>query len=490
MELIDLKPLTAELFLFSSAMLLLVFGVFSAKRSDKTAKSIAILSIMTMIIALVILTISKHGAGGNEYFGFLYVTNTFANFSKQLILIGAILTLTMALPWLSKKENNHFEYGLLLMLSTAGLMLMVSADDFLSLYLGLELSSLALYVMAAISRDNLKSAEAGMKYFVLGSVASGMLLFGISLVYGFAGSTQFTALAGLLGSASFTDPLASGFPYGVVIGMVMVLVGICFKISAAPFHMWTPDVYEGSPTPVTAYFSTAPKAAAILLLARVLAGPFDNLFIYWQQVIIFVAVASMFIGAYGALTQRNIKRLLAYSSIGHVGYALIGLAAGNFEGTKAVIIYVTLYLFMSAGAFGCVLLMKRQGKDMESIDDLSGISTKHSVLALSIAILMFSMAGIPPLAGFFGKMYVFAAALEAELYYLAVFGLLMSVVSCFYYIRVVKIMYFNEPEEGFDAKTPLSMKLAIGVCILVTLGFVLKPGLLLFPAELAMQGLL
>jgi NADH-quinone oxidoreductase subunit N len=324
------------------------------------------------------------------------------------------------------------------------MMMMVSANDLMSLYVGLELQSLGLYVMAAIRRDSTKSTEAGLKYFVLGALSSGMLLYGASMIYGFAGTTNFAGIAQSFGGA--TD----GPPLGVVIGLVFLIAGLAFKVSAAPFHMWTPDVYEGSPTPVTAFFAAAPKVAAFALFIRVMIGPFGDLLAQWQQIITFISLLSMLLGAFAAIGQTNVKRLLAYSSIGHMGYALIGLAAGSEPGVRGIVLYMAIYMVTSIGMFACVLAMRRQGSSLEAISDLAGLSRRQPLLAAAIAIFMFSMAGIPPLAGFFGKFYVFMAAIEAKLYVLAVVGVLSSVVGAFYYLRLIKIMYFDEPQPAFD----------------------------------------
>jgi len=483
MTLSELTPLLPELFLCVSAMALLIMGVFAG---NKSTVDVAMMSAIVLVVTFGLTLFNA--PEGNLTFGFMYVSNGFTHLAKQLILIGGVMALIHARGWLAQPENQRFEYGILILFAVLGLMLMVSANDFLGLYMGLELSSLSLYVLAAISRDDEKSSEAGLKYFVLGAIASGFLLFGTSLIYGFAGTTQFDALASLF----LQNPISSeyGFQYGLIVGLVLVLVAFAFKISAAPFHMWTPDVYEGAPTAVIAFFATAPKVAGLFLIARVLMGPFFELHLYWEQIIWIVAAMSMAVGAFGALTQTNIKRLLAYSSIGHVGYALVGLVSGTFVGVQGVVIYVMIYLFMAAGAFGCVLMMRRKGRYMEQIDDLAGISSKHPFMAASIGVLMFSMAGIPPLAGFFGKFYVLSAAIGSGYYVLATFGLLMSVVACFYYLKVVKVMYFDEPDEEFDTGTHGLMKLSIALSVLVSVCFALKPALFLAPAEAAVRALM
>ncbi|MEO5338800.1 MAG: NADH-quinone oxidoreductase subunit NuoN, partial [Magnetospirillum sp. WYHS-4] len=390
----------------------------------------------------------------------------------------------MARDFMERQHMSRFEFGVLILFATLGMLLMISANNLVSLYVGLELQSLSLYVIAAFQRDDSRSTEAGLKYFVLGAVASGMLLYGASLIYGFTGTTDFEALA-----TQFRDLQGHRPPVGLVFGMVFVLAGLAFKVSAAPFHMWTPDVYEGAPTPVTAFFSLAPKIAALALLTRVAMGPFGGLIAQWQQVIVAAAALSMFVGAFAALVQKNIKRLMAYSSIGHVGYALIGLAAADQAGVKGVLIYLSIYLFMNIGAFACILAMRRGDRMVEGIDDLAGLSKTHPGMAAAMAIFMFSMAGIPPLAGFFGKFYIFLAAVNAGLYTLAIIGLLMSVVAAFYYIRIVKVMYFDEPAEGLERVVPREVAGVLVVSSLIVLLFFLYPGLLLGGAEAASAAL-
>ena len=354
---------------------------------------------------------------------------------------------------------------MLVVLATLGMYLMVQANDLMTLYVGLEMQSLALYVCAAFQQDKLRSTEAGLKYFVLGAVASGMLLYGCSLVYGFSGTTSFQGIAASLE--------VGGESTGILVGAVFIAAGLAFKISAVPFHMWTPDVYEGAPTPVTAFFSAAPKVAAMALLVRVLIDPFAALVDHWQQIIFLLAVGSMALGALGAIGQRNIKRLMAYSSIGHAGFALVGLAAGSEAGVHGVAVYLAIYLVMGLGTWGCILAMRRDGAMVEGIDDLAGLSRSQPALALALAVFMFSMAGIPPLAGFFGKFYVFLAAIDAGLYTLTVIGVLMSVVGAFYYIRIVKLMYFDEPADAFDRPVGRDLVPVIAVTAVVTVGFFL-----------------
>jgi NADH-quinone oxidoreductase subunit N len=370
----------------------------------------------------------------------------------------------------------------LALLACAGMGMMISANDLVALYIGLELQSLALYVMAAIRRDDVRSSEAGLKYFVLGALSSGMLLYGASLIYGFTGSTSFAGIAAVAGQAD------AGQNIGLVIGLVFLLVGIAFKISAVPFHMWTPDVYEGAPTPVTAFFAAAPKAAAMALLMRVSLEGFAGMKPQWQQVVTALAIASMVLGAFAAIGQSNIKRLLGYSAIGNIGYALIGLAAGSPEGARGVIIYLVIYLAMTLGAFACVLAMRRSDGMVEDIDELSGLAHNNLAMAAVFAILMFSLAGIPPLAGFFAKFYVFVAAVKEGLWTLAIIGVLASVVGAYYYVRIVKIMFFDEPREKFASIQPKS-GLVMGVLGLYVLLYVIWPAPLVEAAGTAAQSL-
>jgi len=376
----------------------------------------------------------------------------------------------------------RFEFPVLVLLATTGMMVMISANDLITLYVGLELQNLALYVVAAFNRDSARSSEAGLKYFVLGALSSGMLLYGASLVYGFAGTTGFDDLAGLSAGGGRIET-------GILIGLVFIVVGLAFKVSAVPFHMWTPDVYEGAPTPVSAFFAIAPKLAALALFIRFMISPFGPWIEEWRQVIVFLAIASMVLGAVAAIAQANIKRLMAYSSISHVGYALIGLAAGTEDGIRGVLVYLTIYLFMTGGTWTVILCMRRRGRALEGISDLAGLSQSQPGLALALAIFMFALSGIPPTAGFFAKFYVFLAAINAQLTGLAVIGVVTSVVSAFYYLRVVKVMYFDEPAEGFDRPIVTELKAVLFVTAVVTLFFFLLPGPIVAGAKAAAAAL-
>lgn len=463
-----------EIFLAGAGMALLLLGVFSKGTSVRPVAWLAVLALATATV----LVIGVQPDGTVVGFNGLFVLDSFAVFLKVLILGGTAFGIVMSLGYLERENMARFEFPVLMVFAALGMMVMLSASDLISLYLGLEMQSLALYVIAAFRRDTLRSTEAGLKYFVLGALASGMLLYGSSLIYGFAGSTSFEGLA-----AALSGPTAP--PVGLIIGIVFLSAGLAFKMSAVPFHMWTPDVYEGAPTPVTAYFSVAPKIAALGLLVRVMIDPFGDLVAQWQQIIIFISIASMVLGAFAAIAQRNIKRLMAYSSIGHVGYALVGLAAGTEVGVRGVLIYLAIYLFMNLGTFTVILCMRQKNRMVEDISDLAGLSRTHPFMAVMLAIFMFALAGIPPLGGFFAKLYVFLAAIEAELYTLAVIGVVASVVGAFYYLRIVKVMFFDEATEPFDRPIGWEMTTILWVTGLVTLLFFAMPWPILDSASAA-----
>ncbi len=399
----------------------------------------------------------------------------------MLTLLASASAIILSTDFLRRERIDRFEYPILIVLSTIGGLMLISANDLIALYLGLELLSLASYVIASFDRDNLRSTEAGLKYFVLGALSSGMLLYGASLVYGFTGTVSFPAIAkAVQGQAGI----------GLILGLVFVSAGVAFKISAVPFHMWTPDVYEGSPTPVTAFFAAAPKMAAMAMAVRVFAGAFPGILGQWQQIVIFISIASMALGSFAAIGQRNIKRLMAYSSIGNVGYALMGLAAGTVQGIQGVAIYMAIYLAMTLGAFACILAMRRQNLMYENIEDLSGLARTHPVIAFCFAAMLFSLAGIPPLAGFFAKLYVFAAAIEARLFGLVVIGALTTVIGAYYYVRIVKIMYFDEPAGAFEPM-PGNLKLVLAVSSALVLLFWLPgvPSWIVGAADVAARSL-
>jgi len=464
-----------ELVLAVCSMGVLTFGVLRGKDSTLAC---TMLSLGALLITIVLVLATPFGVAYHGQF----VEDSFALFSKVLILAGSALAMIASLDYNAAQRIDRFEFPVLVLLATVGMMLMVSAHNLMTLYLGLELQSLAIYVLAAFARDELRSAEAGLKYFVLGALASGLLLYGISFTYGFTGTMDFGRLAQVL-----IDP--AHVSAGLVVGIVFIIAGLGFKIAAVPFHMWTPDVYEGAPTSVTTLMATAPKVAAMALLLRVLATPFGHLLGEWHLIISIVSVASMLLGSLAAIGQWSIKRLMAYSSIGHMGYALIGLAVGTVAGYRGVLIYLVTYVFMSAGTFGCILAMRRRGRALEKIADLAGLARTDPMMALGLAIFMFSLAGIPPLAGFFGKLYIFLAAVQAGNWALAVIGVLTSVIGAFYYIRVVKVMYFDPAEEAFDPR-PAALSFVGVVGGLVTLFFFLFPGPIVGAAQAAAQVLL
>jgi len=437
-----------ELALALGAMALLMIGAF---RGDKAAALVNGLALAVVAISgfwLVWFT------GYGKAFDGAFVSDPFALTMKILALVGSGVAIALSVDFARRERFERFEFPVLVLLATLGMMLMISASNLLTLYLGLELQSLALYVTAAINRDSARSSEAGLKYFVLGALSSGMLLYGMSLIYGYSGQLDFPAVAATLSGA--------GRPVGALFGIVFVLAGLMFKISAVPFHMWAPDVYEGAPTPVTAFFAAAPKVAAMALIVRVTMSAFGPAAAEWRQIIAFVAIASMLLGAFAAIGQTNIKRLMAYSSIGHMGYALIGLAAGTQSGVHGVIIYMMIYMVMTLGTFAGILAMRRKDGMAEDIRELAGLSGRDPAMALFMTLLMFSLAGIPPLAGFFAKYFVFAAAIEAQLYWLAVIGVLASVVGAFYYLRIVKVMWFDSAADPFLV-APGELRLVLGV---------------------------
>ena len=460
----DIFPVLPELILGCLSMALLMYGVF---RGDKAVGSVSWLAVAALIIAGIAMSTLPDAT--QTAFRGQFIVDQFARFMKWLVILGSALAIIMSMNYNEREGINRFEYPVLILFAALGMLLMISASDLISLYVGLELQSLSLYVIAAFRRDSTKSSEAGLKYFVLGALSSGMLLYGASLIYGFSGTTRFDVLAAL-----FTGPNAEP-GVGIIVGLVFLMAGLAFKVSAVPFHMWTPDVYEGAPTPVTAFFAVAPKIAAIALLIRTMVGPFGELFAQWQQIIIFISIASMLLGAFAAIWQTNIKRLMAYSSIGHVGFALVGLAAGSEEGIRGIGVYMAIYLAMNVGTFCCILSMRRQGLLVEGINDLAGLARNHPMMAAAMAIFMFSMAGIPPLAGFFGKLYVFMAAVNEGLYVLAIIGVLTSVVGAYYYLRIVKIMYFDEPAEAFDRTAGREVGAIMTVAGLFTLLFFIFP---------------
>src|SRR5687767_10045825 len=468
-----LLPVVPEMLLSVCAMILLMIGAYNGARVTNVVTGLAIFFLVCTAAAIVV------SPGGKvETFGGSFVLDDFARFLKLLTLLGSAVTLILSIEFLQDHSRRMFEFAILVLLSTVGMMILISAGDLIALYLGLELMSLALYVVAASHRDNSKSVEAGLKYFVLGALSSGMLLYGASLIYGFTGTVSFAGIA----AAAKTGNI------GLVFGLVFLLAGLCFKVSAVPFHMWTPDVYEGAPTPVTAFFASAPKVAALAVFTRVTLTAFPGIVPQWQQIVVFVAIASMALGSFAAIGQRNIKRLMAYSSIGHMGFALIGLAAGTAEGIQGVLVYMAIYLAMTLGTFAVILAMRRPAGMVEEISDLSGLARSNPPLAFFLALLLFSLAGIPPLAGFFAKYYVFLAAIKAGLYGLAVIGVLASVVGAYYYLLIVKLMYFDEPAPSFQPM-PGELKVVLGLAGLFNLLYFLYPAPLIVAAGDAAKSL-
>jgi len=459
-----------EIVLSLCAMAILIFGVL---RKPDPAFICTMLALGALMLAGVLAVSAPYGSA---YRG-LFVVDGFGTYMKLLILVGAGLSAVLALDWNVQAGISRFEFPVLILLSTVGMMIMSSTSSLMTLYLGLELQSLALYVLCAFDRDNIRSAESGLKFFVLGALASGLLLYGISLAYGFAGTMQFGELAQALSDPSKASP-------GLVVGVVFIVAGLAFKVSAVPFHMWTRDVYEGAPTPVTAFMSTAPKVAAIALLLRALEVPFGHLTPQWTGLIVLVSIASMLLGSLAAIGQTNIKRLMAYSSIGHMGYALVGLAVGTAEGVRGVLVYMATYVFMSIGVFACIIAMRRRGRALEQISDLAGLSRTDPAMALAMAVLMWSMAGLPPFSGFFGKLYVFLPAVQSGYWTLAIIGILTSAVGLFYYLRVIKVMYVDTAVAPFDARSP-SLSFVLGVGTIVTALFFLTPAPIVNAAERA-----
>ena len=476
---ISLMPALPEIWLALAGMALLMIGVF---RGDGGTRSLCWLSVF--VLAVAVMLVVGAAPGRVVAFGGQFITDAFATFVKVLVLLGSMISIILAMDYIEREDMDRFEYPVLIVLATLGMLVMVSANDLITLYLGLELQSLALYVVASFQRDRIRSTEAGLKYFVLGALSSGMLLYGCSLIYGSTGATGFEPIAQ---SIADNEGAAS---IGLVFGIVFLAAGLAFKVSAVPFHMWTPDVYEGAPTPVTALFAVAPKAAALALFVRVMIGPLGELVIDWRPILIAISIGSMALGAVAAINQTNIKRLLAYSSIGNMGYALVGLAAGTESGVRGILIYLAIYIVMTGGAFAVVLSMRQQGKMVEGIGDLSGLSKTHPGMALAFAIFLFSLAGIPPLAGFFGKLYVFLAAIEAGLYTLAVLGVLASVVAAFYYLRIIKLMYFDEAKVPLDkAAVGRQLGLVQAVSAILILLFFVYPSPVLTTAATAARAL-
>ena len=457
----NLELVFPEIFLSLSIMFLLILGVFRKKNSDLIQNT----SLVILLLTAVITFNETLGIKKTLLFNKSIIIDYLSSLMKIVTLIGAFLTLVISTNYLKTFKIFKIEYPILILSSVLGMMIMISSNDLIVFYMGLELQSLALYVLASFNRDQLKSSEAGLKYFVLSALSSGLLLYGCSLIYGFTGTTNFNLIANQLDANE----------YALTFGIVFILVGLAFKISAVPFHMWAPDVYEGSPTTVTLFFTIVPKVAALTVFIRFLYVPFLNLIDQWQTILVFLSVASMLFGAIAAIGQTNLKRLIAYSSIGHVGYALAGLATGSNDGIQNSVIYIMIYILMNLGLFSCLLMMRRNNEYFENIDDLSGLSKNHPLLSISLLVILFSLAGIPPLAGFFAKFYIFKSVIEQSMYFLAIVGLLSTVIAAFYYLRIIKIIYFDQEKEKFDKNHNTWLRFSLTLSTILILFYFIFP---------------
>ncbi|MGD1036699.1 MAG: NADH-quinone oxidoreductase subunit NuoN [Roseiarcus sp.] len=471
---LSLPIVLPEFIIAAGVLALLLLGALRGERSAWLVTEIA----AALLAAALVAVLANHRDKGVTFYG-AFTDDAFGRFMKALALIGSLTTLLLSIDFMRKQKIGGFEFPILILLATLGMMMLISASDFIALYLGLELMSLSLYVVAAYRRDDLRASEAGLKYFVLGALSSGMLLYGASLIYGYAGTVNFADVA---------TALREHASLGVVFGLVFVLAGLAFKISAVPFHMWTPDVYEGAPTPVTTFFASAPKMAAMAILLRVTMTAFPGVAQDWRQIVTFISIASMALGSFAAIGQTNFKRLMAYSSIGHMGFALVGLAAGTVEGAHGVVVYMAIYLAMTLGTFAGILSMRREGAYVEDIADLAGLARTNAPMAFFLGAMMFSLAGVPPLAGFFAKFYVFAAAIKADLYGLAIIGVAMTAVGAYYYLRIVKIMYFDEPAKAFD-RPGAAARVVLALSTAVVIFYALAPAPLTDAAMAAAKSL-
>lgn len=460
----NLDFILPEIFISLAIMFLLILGVFKKNSSN----IIHYLSIVCLLITGILIINNPSGTQVTLFSGSFIIDNL-SSFMKILTILGGASILLMSKKFLKISKIFLIEYPILILSSILGMLVMISSNDLMVFYIGLELQSLALYVLASFNRDQLKSSESGLKYFVLSALSSGLLLYGCTLIYGFSGSTNFDIISNTVNSNH----------YGLTFGIVFILVGLSFKISAVPFHMWAPDVYEGSPTPVTLFFSVVPKIAALTVFIRFLYVPFINMMDQWQPIIIFLSIASMIFGAIAAIGQKNLKRLIAYSSIGHIGYALAGLSVGTNEGLQSSIVYISIYIVMNLGFFSCLLMMKKNDLYFETIEDLSGLSKNHPILSLCFLIVLFSLAGIPPLAGFFAKFYIFKSVIEQSMYFLAIVGLLSTVIAAFYYLRIIKVIYFDEQREKYDTDHSNWLKVSLTLSTLLILLYFIFPSKLL-----------
>ena len=460
----QLNLIIPELFLTTSIMILLMIGVFYKNSFN------LIFKLSTIILLATFILLFNHSVDTSaKLFNNSYTIDYLSLFMKALTLVACIFVMLSSFDYIKLIGINKIEYPILILSATLGMMIMISSYDLIVFYMGLELQSLSLYVLASFNRDNYRSSEAGLKYFVLSALSSGLLLYGCSLIYGFSGSTNFDLIAQNINQLNT----------GSIFGIVFILVGLAFKVSAVPFHMWAPDVYEGSPTSVTAFFAIVPKVAALTVFIRFLYVPFINVVDQWQMIIIFISLASMILGAVAAIGQTNIKRLMAYSSIGHMGYALAGLATGSNEGIQSTVIYLSIYLLMNLGIFSCIFMMKRKDIFYEDIQDLSGLSKNHPIISICLLLLLFSLAGIPPLAGFFAKFYIFMAVIKVKMYTLAIIGLITTVISAFYYLRIIKTIYFDAPEEIFESNQNLGLKISLFLSTIIVLVYFIYPSLLI-----------
>ena len=460
----NLDLIIPEIFISLSIMFLLILGVFKKDSSNL----VHYLAIGFLLISGMLIINNPQDIDITLFSG-SYIIDNLSSFMKILTILGGAIVLSISRKYLKIFKIFLIEYPILILSSILGMMVMISSNDLIVFYIGLELQSLALYVLASFNRDQLKSSESGLKYFVLSALSSGLLLYGCSLIYGFSGSTNFNIISNTMNSSN----------YGLTFGIVFILVGLAFKISAVPFHMWAPDVYEGSPTSVTLFFAIVPKVAALTVFIRFLYVPFINMFDQWQTIIIFLSIASMIFGAVAAIGQNNLKRLVAYSSIGHIGYTLAGLTVGTNEGIQSSIVYITIYIVMNLGLFSCLFMMKRNNQYYEKIEDLSGLSKNHPTLSLSLLVILFSLAGIPPLAGFFAKLYIFKAVIEQSMYFLAIVGLLSTVIAAFYYLRIIKVIYFDQEKEKYDTDQSMWLKISLTFSTLLILFYFIFPSKLL-----------
>ena len=461
---ININLIFPEIFISLSIMFLLIFGVYK-KNSSELVYSLSIISLLIVLALCFNLRTVTEVYLFNESYQIGYLST----FMKILVILSGVFVMSVSLKYLKINNILKIEFPILILSSILGMIVMISSNDLIVFYMGLELQSLSLYVLASFNKDNILSSESGLKYFILSALSSGLLLYGCSLRYGFSGSTKFIQISENIDINQ----------YSLTFGIVFILVGLAFKISAVPFHMWAPDVYQGSPTPVTLFFAILPKVAALTVLIKILYIPFLNLIEQWQMIVIFLSIASMIFGAVAAIGQKNLKRLIAYSSISHMGYALAGLTTGTNEGIQSSVSYISIYLVMNLAFFSCIFMLKREDKYYESIDDLSGLSKNHTLLSFSLLIVLFSLAGIPPLAGFFAKFYVFMAVIEQSMFFLAIVGLLATVVAAFYYLRIIKVIYFDNEVEKYDTNHSIGLKLSLIISTILILIYFIYPNSLI-----------